>query len=63
VLLDKLFEDLDWLSAVERLAWSAIQFCCYFIKFFLGVQGQVGVFREVLPEQPVGVLVSRPLPG
>ncbi|MBV9163515.1 MAG: transposase family protein, partial [Pseudonocardiales bacterium] len=39
VLLDKLFEDLDRLSPVERLAWSAIQFCCYSIKFFLGVQG------------------------
>ncbi|MBV9011115.1 MAG: hypothetical protein JO272_03525, partial [Pseudonocardiales bacterium] len=49
VLLDKLFEDLDRLSPVERLAWSAIQFCCYSIKFFLGVQGQVGAFREVLP--------------
>jgi hypothetical protein len=62
VLLDKLFEDLDRLSPVERLAWSAIQFYCYSIKFFLGVQGQVGAFREVLPEQPVGVLVGAALP-
>ena len=49
-------------SPVERLAWSAIQFCCYSIKFFLGVQGQVGAFREVLPEQPVSVLVGAALP-
>ncbi|MBV8541360.1 MAG: hypothetical protein JO364_05110, partial [Pseudonocardiales bacterium] len=39
MLRDQLFEGLDRLSPVERLAWSAIQFCCYSIKFVLGVQG------------------------
>src|SRR5947209_17560487 len=58
MLLDKLSEDLDRLSPVESLAWSAIQFYRYSIKFVLGVQGQVGAFREVLAEQPVGVLVG-----
>ena len=62
MLRDQLIEDLDWFSPVQRLAWSAIQFRCYFIKFLLGVQGQVGAFREVLPEQPVGVLVGAALP-
>jgi hypothetical protein len=62
MLLDKLSEDLDRLLPVECLAWSAIQFCRYSIKFILGVQGQVGAFRKVLPEQPVGVLVGAALP-
>jgi hypothetical protein len=39
MLRDQLFEGLDRLSPVERLAWSAIQFCRYFIKFVLSVQG------------------------
>jgi hypothetical protein len=56
-----IFEDLDRLSPIERLAWSAIQFCRYSIKFVLGAQGQVGAFREVLPEQPVRVLVGAAL--
>src|SRR2546423_5002670 len=62
MLRDQLLEDLDWFSPVQRLAWSAIQFRRYFIKFLLGVQGQVGAFREVLPKQPVRVLVGAALP-
>jgi hypothetical protein len=50
VLRDQLFEDFDRLLPIERLAWSAIQLCRYSIKFFLGVQGQIGAFREVLSE-------------
>jgi hypothetical protein len=51
-------------SAFSNLAsaWSAIHLCRYFIKFFLGVQGQIGAFRKVLPEQPAGVLVGAALP-
>jgi hypothetical protein len=55
---DQLFEGFARLSPVERLAWSAIQSCRYSIKFFLSMQGQVGAFREVLPEQSVGIGVS-----
>src|SRR5437763_899161 len=62
MLRDQLLEDLDWFSPVQRLAWSAIQFRRYFIKFLLGAQGQVGAFREVLPKQPVRVLVGAALP-
>src|SRR2546421_10228476 len=62
MLRDQLLEDLDWFSPVQRLAWSAIQFRRYFIKFLLAVQGQVGAFREVLPKQPVRVLVGAALP-
>jgi hypothetical protein len=50
MLCDQLFEDLDWLPPAQCLAWSAIQFRYYSIKFFLGVQRQVGAFREVLSE-------------
>jgi hypothetical protein len=61
MLREQFFEDLDRLSPVECLAWSAVQFC-YSMKFFLGVQGQVSAFRKVLPEQLVGVLVGAALP-
>jgi transposase InsO family protein len=62
MLRDQLLEDFNRLLPVERLTWSAIQFCRYSIKFFLAAQGQIGAFREVLPEQPVGVLVGAALP-
>jgi hypothetical protein len=53
LLRDQLFDDLDRLPPVQRLTRSAIQFCRYSIKFFLGVQRQIGALREILPEQPV----------
>ena len=62
MLCEQLFEDFDRLQPVQCLAWSAIEFCRYSIKVFLGVQRQIGAFREVLLEQPFGVLIGAALP-
>jgi len=62
VLRDQILEDLDRFSPAQCLTWSAIELCRYSIEFFLGVQGQVSAFREILLEEPVGVLVGAALP-
>jgi hypothetical protein len=52
LLRDQLLEDFDCLLPTQRLTWSSIQFCRYSIKFFLGMQGQIGAFRKYCRSSP-----------
>ena len=58
------FEDsLAGFHEPEGLAWSVVEFGGDRVEVVLAVSGEVGAFGEVLPEQPVGVLVGAALPG
>lgn len=54
---------LAWLAPVEGLPRPVVEFVGDGVEIVLAVCGQVGAFGEVLPEQPVGVLVGASLPG
>jgi len=49
--------------AVERFAWSAVEFGSDGVEVLAGVDGQVGALGEVLAEEAVGVFVGAALPG
>ena len=58
------FEDsLAGFHEPEGLAWPVVEFGGDRVEVVLAVSGEVGAFGEVLPEQPVGVLVGAALPG
>src|ERR1700758_2757986 len=54
---------LRWGFPSQRLSWSAIESCCHCGYLISVVDAQVCALREVLPQQPVGVLVRAALPG
>lgn len=47
----------------ERLSRTVIEFIHGLIDFLLGHCGQVPVFREVLPDEAIGIFVQSALPG
>jgi hypothetical protein len=62
--LDQEFvEDFGRFLPVECLSWTVVEFVGDGVEFGLRVVRQVGSFREVLTQEPVGVLVAAPLPG
>src|SRR5215213_1475103 len=56
------FEGLGRCSPAQGFAWPAIEGRSHRCKVVRAVLGQVGALREVLPQQPVGVLVRAALP-
>src|SRR5260370_18762402 len=56
-------EGLGGCSPAERLAWSGVECERDGGEFVGAVAAEVGALREVLAEQPVGVLVAAALPG
>ncbi len=46
----------------ERLAWSTIESGSYGSEVAHGVRAKIGSLGEVLPQQPIGVLIGPPLP-
>src|SRR5690242_1073728 len=54
---------LRWGFPSQCLSRSGIESCCYRGYLISVVDAQVCAFREVLSEQPVGVLVRAALPG
>ena len=56
-------EQLRWTPEAQRLAGSGIQYPDHCIQLFLGEATHVTTFRQVLPQQTVGVLVDAALPG
>lgn len=59
---NELCELLRWCQIAEGLAWSAVETALDPAKICGGDLGQVGAFREVLAQEPVGVLVRAALP-
>lgn len=58
------FEDfLAGFHEPEGFAWPIVESLADRVEVVLRVSAQVGAFGEVLPEQPVGVLVRAALPG
>ena len=57
-----LVKGLGWRSPAERLARPAVECRRHGRKVAGTVRAQVGALREVLPQQPVGVLVRAALP-
>ena len=55
-------KSFGWGFKPQRLAWPFVELARHFIQMRLAVHGQVGPFREVLPEQAIGVLVGTALP-
>src|SRR3954452_13649760 len=55
-------ESLGGRSPPERLARSAVEGGGHGREVLRAVPAQVGALREVLPQEPVGVLVSPALP-
>src|SRR5918993_1248681 len=55
-------ESLGGRSPPERLTWSAVEGRRHGGKLLDVVDAQVRPLREVLPQEPVGVLVRAPLP-
>ena len=47
----------------SRLRGRSFSSAATAVEVFLGEPGQLGALREVLAQQPVGVLVDAPLPG
>src|SRR5215204_2280865 len=58
----QLVKGLGRCSPAQGFAWPAIEGRSYRCKVVRAVLGQVGALREVLPQQPVGVLVRAALP-
>jgi hypothetical protein len=55
--------DFLWGAVAEHDSGSLVEFAGHRAQVARGVHGQIGVLAEVLPEQAIGVLVGRPLPG
>ena len=47
---------------MQCLSGSLVEFACDGIEMLLAVDGEVGAFREVLAQEPVGVFVGAALP-
>jgi len=58
-----LVEDFGWGLPVEALSGSVVERESDGFEVLGGPAGEVRAFREVLAQQPVGVLVRRSLPG
>lgn len=56
-------QTLGWGFPAERFAWAAVELGGDGVQVLAAVDGQVGSFREVLPQQAVGVFVGAALPG
>ena len=56
-------DDLIGCSVAEALARQIIECVNDEGKFMIGYVREVGAFREVAAQQPIGVLVSPALPG
>jgi len=56
-------EQLHGTPETQRLAWSGVQCPGHRIQLFLGEATQIAPFRQVLPQQTVGVFVNAALPG
>ena len=59
---EKVGEDFCWSSVAEDTAWPVVELAGYEVEVVL-VVGDLGALREVLPQQPVGVLVGATFPG
>ena len=55
-------ESLCWGFVFQGLTWPLIELTRGFVQISLRVYRQVGSFREVLPQQSIGVLVGAALP-
>ncbi len=55
-------EGLGWRLPFEGTSWSTVQPARDGIELRLGLVLEIGVLREVLTQQPVGVLVGAALP-
>ena len=51
-----------WEVAVDR-PWPLVEAVSDRIELFLAVERQVSALRQVLSQEPVGVLAGPPLPG
>jgi hypothetical protein len=56
-------KDFGRFLPVERLSWTVVELVGDGVEFGLCVARQVGFFRKVLTQEPIGVLVASPLPG
>ena len=61
--LEELTHQVCWSLPAECLSRPVVDFCGNFSEPFGAVNGKVCAFREVLPEQPVHILVGAPFPG
>ena len=61
--LEELTHEVCWSLPAECLPRPVVDFCGNFSEPFGAVNGKVCAFREVLPEQPVHILVGAPFPG
>ena len=52
-----------WGLPVERLSWPVVEFVGNSLEVLRRLTREIESFREVLPEQSVGVLVAAALPG
>lgn len=59
----KLGEGIGGTSLSQRLSWPAVQLVLYLAHLFVGHLREVGALREVVADEPVGVLVGPALPG
>src|SRR4029453_58779 len=61
--LKELVQSLGRCSPAQGLSRPAVEGCSHRCKVVRAVHAEVGALREVLPQQPVGVLVRAALPG
>src|SRR5882757_8984086 len=56
-------KSLCWGFVFQGLPWPFVELSGGLVQLSLRVHRQVGSFREVLPQQTVGVLIGTALPG
>lgn len=55
--------DFQWRRKGETFPWARVQPMRDGVQLQLGIAGQVCPFRQVLAQQPIGILIGAALPG